>query len=211
MEDDPPASDIYSPSLVSVVSDDSEQVTALPEEESRNDYLLHARVMPPGDPPAGTVVITGVVDGIDRGRFFGERLYHVTYTDDDEQHFTRAEILTLLMDSEDDAGSDSSPSHDAGARRRGECPVLRPARAASATAATSSSVPLAGFPATGWEVKLAMGRWIAWQPGVAFRGEVGEQVEYSWGPYRYIARITSTNSGVQRNVDNGTEHPFAVP
>ena len=112
------------------------------------------------------------------------------------------------MDSEDDAGSDSSPSHDAGARRRGECPVLRPARAASATAATSSSVPLAGFPATGWEVKLAMGRWIAWQPGVAFRGEVGEQVEYSWGPYRYIARITSTNSGVQRNVDNGTEHPL---
>ena len=69
-------------------------------------------------------------------------------------------------------------------------------------------MPLAGFPATSWEVKLAMGRWIAWQPGVAFRGNVGEQLEYAWGPYRYIARITSTNSGVQRNVDNGTEHPL---
>jgi len=122
----------------------------------------------------------------------------------------RAQAMEDLMVTADDAAAimaaaGTGPDNIAAIMGApGANPVARMLTAARAAAAP---LPAGRFPATGWEVSVE-NDWTTWQPYVAFRGEVGEEIAYSLGHHRYTARITSANAGVQVNVATGTERPL---
>ena len=212
-----PDRETYTPPRPLLSGSDRPGIEAPTAEE--DDPLMHAKVVYyVRHPLKGSERATGIVEGFDHCNTFG-RLYRVRYMDNVVQYYPEAEVRGMLcgggssVDSDGEVSSVHSPSLDIEARPEMETSIPTPVvedgyERASLASATPSLPPSAELPVTGWEVRGAWRKWIAWQPGVAFRGEEGEEIEYSHGDHRYTARFTSTTTGVQVNVDTRTKRPI---